>query len=132
MASLPLETEFLLLVALKVITWPCIWPEIMLAREFLVLFFHKFKSISFLFYVSNLKKGHNVQKDGLPDYANKLRIVGAQNSHFTLYKGAALLGLGQNSIVKVASHPTGNMIVEELESTIEGLKSQGFILIFEY
>ncbi len=35
-------------------------------------------------HVINTISGHSVQKDGLPDYADKLRVICSQKSHFTM------------------------------------------------
>ncbi|WKB50630.1 pyridoxal phosphate-dependent decarboxylase family protein [Eleftheria terrae] len=71
--------------------------------------------------------GHDVQRDGLPPYFSKLRIVGSAKSHFTLRKAAALMGLGQQAMVTVPSHPDGTMVVEALEPTLAGLRQAGLI-----
>ncbi|OAK64487.1 hypothetical protein A3K87_13895 [Variovorax paradoxus] len=71
--------------------------------------------------------GHDVQRDGLPDYHGRLRIIGSAKSHFTLRKAAAIMGLGQRAMVAVPSHADGTMKIEALEQTLDQLKQAGLI-----
>ena len=73
------------------------------------------------------RSGHNVQRDGLPSYAASLRIIGSSKSHFTLEKAAAIMGLGQQAVVRVPANPDGTMIIEALESTLLDLQSAGLL-----
>ncbi|MCY9223365.1 pyridoxal-dependent decarboxylase, partial [Bacillus licheniformis] len=43
----------------------------------------------------------NVQKDGLPPEANRLRILCSKDAHFTVKKSASQLGLGERAVVLV-------------------------------
>ncbi len=70
---------------------------------------------------------HNIQQDGLPEYASKLRIICSQKSHFTVQKTAALMGLGMRAVVCVESRTNGTMVVEKLDQTIAELKAEGLI-----
>lgn len=71
--------------------------------------------------------GHDVQRDGLPDYHARLRIIGSAKSHFTLSKAATILGLGQRAMVTVPSHDDGTMVVEALEQTVKDLEEAGLL-----
>ncbi|MDM5181943.1 aspartate aminotransferase family protein [Massilia sp. DJPM01] len=71
--------------------------------------------------------GHNVQRDGLPPYASRLRIIGSAKSHFTLEKAASVMGLGQHAVVRIPTNPDGTMIVEALESTLRQLQADGLL-----
>ncbi|MBL3655864.1 pyridoxal phosphate-dependent decarboxylase family protein [Fulvivirga sediminis] len=67
--------------------------------------------------------------DGLPAEATKFRIFCSEVSHFSLKKNAALLGLGQNSVVSVAVNDKYQMDTEALEEAIIKEKSLGNIPI---
>ncbi|KXF82241.1 pyridoxal phosphate-dependent class III aminotransferase [Enterovibrio coralii] len=71
--------------------------------------------------------GDNVQKDGLPDYADKLRVICSKNSHFTMQKSASLLGLGEHAVVCVDTYSDGTISVEAAEDAISSLKADGLI-----
>ncbi|MGX0891171.1 L-2,4-diaminobutyrate decarboxylase [Pseudomonas sp. ADAK2 TE3594] len=73
------------------------------------------------------RSGHNVQLDGLPDYAGRLRIIASDKSHVTVDKAATIMGLGQRSVVRVPTHPDGSIIVAALEQTLTRLKSEGLL-----
>lgn len=75
----------------------------------------------------NKISGHSVQKLGLPDYADKLRIVCSKNAHFTVQKAASWMGLGEKAILPVDALIDGRMDVAVLEQTIEDAKAQGLI-----
>ena len=70
---------------------------------------------------------HDVQRDGLPDYGHRLRIIASTHSHFTVEKAASIMGLGHKGVVKVAASENGAMDVDQLESVIEGLLAEGLI-----
>lgn len=70
---------------------------------------------------------HNIQLDGLPDYYQRLRVVGSTKSHFTLKKGAAILGLGERAVVEVESNDDGSMCVLALETKMSDLIEAGLI-----
>ena len=71
--------------------------------------------------------GESVQKDGLPSYANKLRILCSQTSHFTVQKSASLMGLGERAVVTVATDEFGCLDINALNTMIAELKSQDLI-----
>ncbi len=66
--------------------------------------------------------GHNIQKNGLPDYAQKLRILCSSKSHFTVKKSAALMGLGERAVICVDTHTDGTIKIDRLEETLQQLK----------
>lgn len=70
---------------------------------------------------------HSVRQHGLPDYADKLRIICSEKSHFTLHKAASWMGLGDKSILTVATNTDGTMDTSQLEKVLEEAKSQGLI-----
>ncbi|WP_070967680.1 pyridoxal phosphate-dependent class III aminotransferase [Vibrio sonorensis] len=70
---------------------------------------------------------HSIQKMGLPDYADKLRIVCSSKSHFTVQKSASWMGLGEKAVLTVEANTDGTMKVESLQQVIQQAKSQGLI-----
>ncbi|EGU46427.1 glutamate decarboxylase [Vibrio ichthyoenteri ATCC 700023] len=77
--------------------------------------------------VADKLAGHSIQKQGLPSFADKLRILCSKKSHFTVQKSASLLGLGEQSVCCVDAHANGTMKVESLEREIVRLRDQGLI-----
>jgi diaminobutyrate-2-oxoglutarate transaminase len=71
--------------------------------------------------------GHSIQKLGLPDYADKLRIICSKKSHFTVQKSASWMGLGEKAILAVDTNPNGTMQVAKLQSVIEKATAEGLI-----
>nr|WP_269809076.1 pyridoxal-dependent decarboxylase [Enterovibrio nigricans] len=71
--------------------------------------------------------GDDVQKNGLPDFADKLRVICSKNSHFTMQKSASLLGLGEHAVVCVDTYSDGTISVEAAEEAISSLKAEGLI-----
>ena len=71
--------------------------------------------------------GESVQKDGLPSYTKKLRILCSQTSHFTVQKSASLMGLGERAVVTVATDEFGCLDMNALTATIADLQSQDLI-----
>ncbi|UII25400.1 aspartate aminotransferase family protein [Fulvivirga maritima] len=67
--------------------------------------------------------------DGLPAEATKFRIFCSEVSHFSLKKNAALLGLGQRSVVPVPVNDKYQMDPDALEEAIIKEKSLGNIPI---
>jgi len=70
---------------------------------------------------------HDVQQDGLPDYAQKMRIICSDKSHFTVQKSASLMGLGERSVVLVKTNIQGQIDIEALQLTIDALKAQDLL-----
>ncbi|MEF1255004.1 pyridoxal phosphate-dependent class III aminotransferase [Vibrio sp. M260112] len=78
-------------------------------------------------WVADRLNSHSVQKQGLPDYASKLRILCSKKSHFTVQKSASLLGLGEGAVCCVDANPNGTMKVAALQAEVEALLGQGLI-----
>jgi len=70
---------------------------------------------------------HDVQQDGLPDYAQKMRIICSDKSHFTVQKSASLMGLGERSVVLVKTNVQGQIDINDLQLTIDALKAQDLL-----
>jgi diaminobutyrate-2-oxoglutarate transaminase len=71
--------------------------------------------------------GHSIQKEGLPAYASKLRIICSRNAHFTVVKAASWMGLGERAVITVDVLPSGGMDVSQLDSVIEETTAAGLI-----
>ncbi|XP_025084057.1 cysteine sulfinic acid decarboxylase-like isoform X1 [Pomacea canaliculata] len=65
------------------------------------------------------RKGMN----GLP----RMCILTSEKGHYSLTKGAALLGLGEDNVVKVTTDAAGRMRADALDSELTRLKSQGLV-----
>ena len=70
---------------------------------------------------------HSVQQYGLPDYAHKLRIICSDKSHFTVKKSAALMGLGEQSVVTIETTRHGTINLKKLQQTLIELKKEGLL-----
>lgn len=69
----------------------------------------------------------SAQKSGLPPEACRLRILCSEVAHFTVEKSAAQLGLGTDSVVRVAVDDHFRMRPDSLESALQTLQSQGLL-----
>ncbi len=78
-------------------------------------------------WVADVMSGHNIQKEGLPEYAPKLRILCSTKSHFTVKKAASIMGLGEKAVVCVPTHQDGTLILTALEETLTQLKQAELI-----
>ncbi|MFY2508466.1 pyridoxal phosphate-dependent class III aminotransferase [Vibrio pectenicida] len=78
-------------------------------------------------WVADRLSGHSVRQLGLPDYADKLRIICSDKSHFTVHKSASWMGLGEQSILTVVTTPDGTMDITQLEKVVLEAKSDGLI-----
>ena len=78
-------------------------------------------------WIAHKLSGHSIQKLGLPDYADKLRIICSAKSHFTVQKSASWMGLGEKAVLTVDALPNGTMDVTKLESVVEAAKQEGLI-----
>ena len=67
------------------------------------------------------------QTAGLPAEARRLRILCSEVAHFTVEKSAAQLGLGTDSVVRVAVDSDFRMRLESLHDVLESLESRGLL-----
>jgi L-2,4-diaminobutyrate decarboxylase len=67
------------------------------------------------------------QTRGLPAEARRLRILCSDVAHFTVEKSAAQLGLGTDSVIRVATDPEFCMNPEALRSALDGLRDQDLV-----
>ncbi len=74
------------------------------------------------------KRGIDVHKDGVAD-APRGVIFCSDQAHFSIQKNAALIGLGQKSVVKVKTNRAGAMCVQSLEEHITRVGSNNVIAV---
>lgn len=70
---------------------------------------------------------HSIKYQGLPADAGRWRIFSSGVSHFSIQKSAALLGLGYNAVVPVASDNAFRMDPQALAQAIEACLAEGNI-----
>ncbi|WP_338786859.1 aspartate aminotransferase family protein [Metabacillus sp. FJAT-53654] len=68
-----------------------------------------------------------VQEDGLPAEANKLRILCSEHAHFTVQQSVAQLGLGINSVIKVKTNESQQMCLKDAKYKVNELLKQGLL-----
>ncbi|EHR0246227.1 pyridoxal phosphate-dependent class III aminotransferase [Vibrio parahaemolyticus] len=78
-------------------------------------------------WIADKLSGHSIQKLGLPDYADKLRIVCSKKSHFTVQKSASWMGLGEKAVMTVDANADGTMDITKLDEVIAQAKAEGLI-----
>ena len=76
-----------------------------------------------------LKKRWNwpAQKSGLPAESRKLRILCSEVAHFTVEKSAAQLGLGTDSVVRIAVDDQFRMSLAALREALDALRAQDLL-----
>ncbi|MGR5363006.1 pyridoxal phosphate-dependent class III aminotransferase [Vibrio mediterranei] len=77
--------------------------------------------------IADVMDGHSIQKQGLPSYADKLRIVCSDKSHFTVQKSASLLGLGEKAVHCVATNDNGTIKTDALVADLQTMRAEGLI-----
>ncbi|MGD8112240.1 pyridoxal phosphate-dependent class III aminotransferase [Vibrio sp. TRT 17S01] len=78
-------------------------------------------------WIADKLSGHSIQKLGLPEYADKLRIVCSEKAHFTVQKSASWMGLGEKAVLTVTANPDGTMDASQLDAVVTDAKAQGLI-----
>ena len=73
-------------------------------------------------------KGVDVQKDGLIGQSSG-NILCSDQAHFSIEKNATLLGLGQRSVIKVATDASGAMLMSDLQHQIDRLGAENVMAI---
>ena len=71
----------------------------------------------------------SIQEQGLPPQASRFRILCSEVAHFTIRQTAALLGLGQQAVVPVATDADYRLSPHHLEQQIIALKQEGLLPI---
>lgn len=71
----------------------------------------------------------SIQKQGLPPQASQFRILCSEVAHFTVRQAAALLGLGHQAVVSVATNADYRLSPQHLEQQIIKLKQEGLLPI---
>lgn len=62
--------------------------------------------------------GHNIKENGLPAEASRFRIFVSEAGHFSIQKNAAILGLGEKSVISVRTDRSFRMNTVLLEDAI--------------
>lgn len=73
-------------------------------------------------------KGVDVQKEGLIGQRVG-KILCSDQAHFSIEKNAALLGLGQQSVVKVTTDGNGAMLVSDLQRQIDEIGADNIMAV---
>ncbi|MDN5696680.1 MAG: pyridoxal-dependent decarboxylase, partial [Rubrobacter sp.] len=73
--------------------------------------------------------GVDVQRDGLPPEASRLRILCSEAAHFTVRQSAALLGLGESAVVAVRTDERQRMSPRALDARLDELDREGLLPI---
>ncbi|MGE7906343.1 pyridoxal phosphate-dependent decarboxylase family protein [Peribacillus sp. NPDC094092] len=71
--------------------------------------------------------GVDVQQQGLPVEAKKLRILCSEAAHFTVRKSAAQLGLGEQAVVTIKTDSKHRLSMDELNHQMSNLEEQGLL-----
>ncbi len=79
--------------------------------------------------VCQFAPGHDIKHQGLPEIAARFRIFTSTVSHFSIQKSTALLGLGYNAVVPVATDEAMKMDPAALAVAMKDAKEKGLIPI---
>lgn len=71
--------------------------------------------------------GHSIKQHGLPREYHKLRIFTSELSHFSVQKSAAILGLGYDAVIPVATDSYYRMDMGALETALQQCFDEGLI-----
>ncbi|MFT5110084.1 MAG: glutamate/tyrosine decarboxylase-like PLP-dependent enzyme [Pseudoalteromonas tetraodonis] len=71
--------------------------------------------------------GHHVFEHGLPDYADRLRVITSQTTHFSIVKSLAQLGLGSRAVVAVDCDHSGRLSPDALSAVLADLDDQDLL-----
>jgi L-2,4-diaminobutyrate decarboxylase len=69
----------------------------------------------------------NIQTRGLPPDASRLRILCSEMAHFSVQKSAAILGLGYDAVVSVATNRERQIDTDALRRTVARLRSENLL-----
>jgi L-2,4-diaminobutyrate decarboxylase len=69
--------------------------------------------------------GWDVQRQGVPPVAARLRILCSEAAHFTVRQSAALLGLGEQAVVTVKTDRAQRLDLGDLDDTLQHLQCEG-------
>ncbi|MHC1481244.1 pyridoxal phosphate-dependent decarboxylase family protein [Frateuria aurantia] len=73
--------------------------------------------------------GHSVRRQGLPASFRRMKILTSDTAHFSLHKAAAVLGLGEQAIIEIATDEHGCMLSDAAEQAIVACRREGDIPI---
>lgn len=70
--------------------------------------------------------GHDTSRRGItPDEAGRLRVLCSRAAHFSVARGAGLLGLGEDAVITVPTRADHTMDVGVLRSELTALRARG-------
>ncbi|KKI94043.1 2,4-diaminobutyrate decarboxylase [Bacillus sp. SA1-12] len=69
----------------------------------------------------------NVQEQGLPSDAGRLRILCSEHAHFTVQQSAAQLGLGIQSVVTIKTNEKNQICLKDAQQKLAELHAQGLL-----
>lgn len=72
---------------------------------------------------------HEISDLGLPNIANRFRILCIEKTHFSVHKSLSILGLGKNSIELIKTDHNLQLDTQDLISKIANLRAQNLIPI---
>ncbi|MGR9050615.1 pyridoxal phosphate-dependent decarboxylase family protein [Halobacillus faecis] len=70
---------------------------------------------------------HVVQKDGLPESFQKMRVLCSEEAHFSVKKSVSQLGLGEQAVVPVPVNEDHQMDAEKVRRTVGQLEQEGLL-----
>ncbi len=71
--------------------------------------------------------GWNIRRFGMPAENFKLRILCSQAAHFSIHQSAAILGMGEDCVIGIATDDERRMRPDCLADTVARLKAEGLI-----
>ncbi|QIW10929.1 pyridoxal-dependent decarboxylase [Francisella sp. LA112445] len=80
------------------------------------------------YYCENILN-HKIADLGLPNIANRFRILCTEKTHFSVHKSLSILGLGKNSIELIKTDHNLQLDTQDLLTKIVNLKAQNLIPI---
>ncbi|XP_052769309.1 cysteine sulfinic acid decarboxylase-like isoform X2 [Mya arenaria] len=76
--------------------------------------------------VARYRKFPEVKEKGLYSLKKPIALFTSDKGHYSITKGAAMLGLGTGNIFKVGTDSMGRMLPKNLEKQVEAARSQGY------
>jgi L-2,4-diaminobutyrate decarboxylase len=71
------------------------------------------------------ERGWNVRRSGLPSGAGRWRILCSELAHFSIDKAAGILGIGEESVIRLPADDRGAIRPETIRRTIRGERDRG-------
>ncbi len=71
--------------------------------------------------------GYSVQHQGVPADVARYRVLCSEAAHFSIAKSCALLGMGRQAVIPIATDDHGRLCPQALEQELHALKQRGDI-----